>query len=140
MRKFLFEYNRYNDGTVSPNGWWEIDGNRLVNQAGGWHHYEPSPDDKIVEAESFDDLDYSYLLNPKSEYGWVSPDGRFYGCDYHQHETIADHILHMPGSELERKGWVKIYMDSFKRTKDWWCMKYLTEYQKATLEKHGFKV
>lgn len=140
MKKYLFEYTKLQDGTVKPNGWWEIDGNRLVNPAGGYHLYVPSPDDKIVEAESFFDLDHSYLLDSDSEYGWISPEGQFYGCDYHCHEDVAQYIFGVPSNELEEMGWVKIYSDIFMKRKAWYCDKFPTEYQKATLEKHGLTV
>lgn len=136
-RRYLFEFAVLNNGTVIPNGWWEIVGDRLVNQMGGYHLYTPSPNDIIAEAESYSDLDHSYLLDPRSEYGWISPEGRFYGCDYHRHEDVASFIFRASGAELEDKGWVRIYRNSFDGTKEWYCQKFPTEFQKATLERLG---
>lgn len=139
MPKYLFEYFRCADGSKRPNGWWEICDGMLVNPMGGRHRYDPAPDDRIVEADSFLDLDHSYLVEEDSEYGWVSPEGRFYGCDVRNHSYLARYLFRATEEELEEKGWAKIYMN-FDRKRDWYCKKFLTEFQKATLERLGITV
>jgi len=138
-RRFLLEKLKLGDGRVILNGWWEICGDMLVNSVGGRHFYTPFPDDKIVEADSFDDLDHSYLVKDDSDYGWISPDGRFYGCDCWQHSELASLIFKTTEEELERKGWIKVYMD-FDKRRSWYCLEFPTEYQIATLEKHGLDI
>jgi len=39
--------------------------------------------------------------------GWVDPDGRFYGCSYMEHVSIAER-LGATEYQLEKAGWVKI--------------------------------
>lgn len=111
MKRFLHEFNHYRDGTVSDNGWWEIRGDRLLNLAGGFHYYIPREDDIIVEANSFQDLDWNYLIKPESPYGWLAPDGRFYGCAPYEHEDIASLVLKTDERSLEKSNWIKLYRD-----------------------------
>ena len=108
MPKFLHEYVKYRDGSTKDNGWWRIDGDKLVNSAGGWHTYHPSPDDEIVEADGWSDLDYSYLIDNTQTTGWVSPEGDFYGCKYMNHSVVANMVLKSSECLLELAGWVKI--------------------------------
>lgn len=107
--KFLFEKQQYADGIVRDNGWWRISGDRLYNRCGGSHDYVPHDDDIICEANDWDELDYSYLLKPESKYGWIDRNGRFYGCNYEEHDDIAELVLHKSSRQLETEGWIKIY-------------------------------
>lgn len=108
MLKFLHEFIRLPNDDVVDNGWWEINGNLLVNMFGGRHDYDPSDDDIIVEADGWEDIDCSFLLVPDSRFGWVDPDGIFYGCEYTNHRLIARYIFGMDEFTLE-KTHVKIY-------------------------------
>ena len=51
---------------------------------------------------------------PEIKYGWLSPDGRFFGCDYGGHSNLADKIVGSvqyianPERHLEDIGWAKI--------------------------------
>ena len=142
MAKFLHEYIRYADGSVKENGWWKIDGNRLVNRFGGNHEYEPHQSDEIVEAADFNDLtdkvDYSYLLSPDSPYGWIDLEGNFYGCNYTEHSTLAYCYFKSSERELEMKGYVKVYRGH--RGISYYIEGYLTDAQAATLRERGFEV
>lgn len=144
--KFLHEFLKYGDGTKRDNGWWKIsaDGTNLLNEVGGYHPYIPCPDDIIAEADSWDDLDYSYLLKPDSSYGWIDRDGKFFGCDYSGHRDIAERILHSSERALEMQGWIKIYRDFDGKTT--WFIEWdychsggITEAQEKTLEEKGLK-
>ncbi len=53
----------------------------------------PKPDDKIT-----------------SNTGWLSPDGKFYGCNYSGHNTLMWHLNESPG------GWIKV---SYSDSKQW---------------------
>lgn len=141
MAWYLLEIN--DDGTC--NGWWEIqnpknnynNGDELIveNRFGGHHTHIYSDLDEIVESDSFENLDWKkVLLNPDSPYGFIDPDGKFYGCDYSNHEDLARFVLKQ--SSPEEFGWVKIYhagdeIDYYTRRK------FLTEAQVKTLmERH----
>ena len=55
---------------------------------------------------------------PVSKYGWLSPDGRFFACDYGGHSYLADKIVGdiqyvaNPERHLEDIGWAKIMSGS----------------------------
>lgn len=108
MAKFLHEYRESRDGTRIDNGWWEIDGDRLVNQNEGWHYYNPSEDDEIKECE-WEDIIRDTIRDDTLTTGWVSPDGTFYGCASTDHRFLAEYIFNMNEIELEVKGYAKIY-------------------------------
>lgn len=143
--KFLHEFSKYGDGTVSDNGWWQIseDGKRLLNGAGGWHDYIPSDDDIIAEADSWEDLDWSCLIMPDSPYGWIDREGKWYGCKYSDHASVANLVLHSSERALEMQGWIKVYRN-FRGEVDWFfdcdlgaIRSRLTPAQVKTLEDHG---
>ena len=120
--------------------WWELENGYCYNRAGGRHKYMPSADDVIAEAENFEDLDWSCLLDPKSKLGWVSPDGRFYGCGYSDHADVASLYLKKSEKDLEDEGWVKIWWSNFNHVRRWSNTKLmLSEAQKITLEKLGLR-
>lgn len=133
MPKFLHEYLEYPCGLKIDNGWWKIENNYLYNRAGGSHSYVPNENDIIAEVNDWDDLDYSYLLKPDSEYGYIDREGNFYGCDYHEHSDIAELYLKTTERELEEKGWIKIYRSHNHKT-TYYYEHNLTEAQIKTLE------
>lgn len=139
MRKFVLEADKKEDGTLRYNGWWEIEGTYAVNRCGGRHHFEKGKYDKVVEAEDWDHLDYSYLIKPDSEFGWISPNGDWYGCNYRDHVPVAEFYLKKSERELEKSGWVKVYFDSWGRERHWFSDKdIITDKQKITLSRLGF--
>lgn len=144
--KFLHEFIDNGDGTKRDNGWWKIseDGKHLENPCGGYHDYIPCQDDVIAEADSWDDLDYSFLLKPDSPYGWIDREGKFYGCAYSDHSAVASRILHSSERTLEMQGYIKIYRNFEGKTE--WFIEWdychsggITEAQEKTLEEKGFK-
>ena len=146
--KFLHEYEKHSDGTKYDNGYWKIVGNLLVNRRGGHHIYRPSPDDEIIEADDWSGLPWAdILLVPDSITGWISPDGKFYGCNQYDHAEVAVWVLQASERELERKGWVKIYRTPPVRGVDvpediryGWFGEHerLTSPQRKVLESKGF--
>lgn len=123
------------------NGWWELIGNTCYNRVGGRHEYYPQDKDVFAEANDWDELDYSYLIKPDSEYGWVSPDGYFYGCKYADHSLMAKMYFKKSERQLEEEGWVKIFRDSYDRKPTWMSDKLIiTEAQRITLESKGLQV
>src|SRR5574344_1524775 len=65
---------------------------------------------KIAYANDWDGLDWkdTELCSNKEKTGWLSPDGSFYGCDYHLHSMQAELVHHHSEGELEKLGWIKI--------------------------------
>ena len=144
--KFLHEYLYYDNGKTIDNGYWEIDGDRLVNACGGWHPYDPSPDDEIIES----DWDYINWLRAKDAIsdkyttGWIAPDGTFYGCDYQNHHYVAEY-LDMTETMMENKGYIKIYLnpiwtDGYGDKYEYFSFGHMTQAQIDTLINRGFKV
>jgi hypothetical protein len=68
---------------------------------------------KIVFADNWDKLDWSNtsILSNKEKTGWLSPSGKFYGCDYRNHAIQALLVHHKKEDELEKLGWIKITRD-----------------------------
>lgn len=65
-------------------------------------------------AEDFSMLDWtnSVILNNNYETGWLSPEGKFYGCDYEHHAAQAYFVHKCFECDLERKGFIKLtYVD-----------------------------
>ena len=60
--------------------------------------------------EDFSDLNWygTEVYDNKYKTGWLSPDGKFYGCDYRNHSTQAKFVHKKYESDLEEDGWVKI--------------------------------
>lgn len=135
MPRFLHEYIEI-DGVRHDNGWWEIDDGFLVNMFGGHHEYIPKDDDIIIEANSWDDVDCSSLCRPESRYGWVAPDGTFYGCDVTDHALIARFVLKSDELTIE-KTHVKIYEPLFNSVEAYTRRPFLTEEQVKTLKERG---
>ena len=90
------------------NSYWEVDETRnlMINEVGG--HTSLDPNLEIIEVENEDELDYSFLIDDSYETGWLSPDGRWYGCEYYSHEEVADKIFKSSGDDLKDKGWKAI--------------------------------
>ena len=65
---------------------------------------------KIVEANSFEDLDWTdtEVLNRNSSFGWLDREGNFYGCDFACHDFQAQFIHKTTRRELETLGWIHI--------------------------------
>lgn len=94
--------------------------------------------DKILEkvqAEDFCDLDWTKtgLVIPNSTFGWLSPDGKFIGCHYMDHDVVAHFILKTDVSVLEKQGWCRI-------AEEFYCERRLTAYQRNWLSRAGFVV
>lgn len=54
------------------------------------------------------------LLDPWSDQGWLSPDGRFYGCGFFAHDDLAHALLGKHVGELEDAGWIRVHADSYR--------------------------
>jgi hypothetical protein len=99
-----------------------------------------SEKDVIFETAEGDysDLDHTKtgLVVKHSDAGWLSPDGRWFPCRFHEHRLYATLILKMEYTDLKDRGWVSV---EGKRL-GWFCEKLLMEAQRAWLIKKGYEV
>lgn len=67
-----------------------------------------------VEKGSHRPVDVPITKKVETKYGWISPDGRFFGCDYGGHSSLAADIVgeiqyvRDPERHLEDLGWMKV--------------------------------
>lgn len=67
--------------------------------------------------------------------GWLSREGRFYGCPSNYHDVLAYCVLGMKVPELEKLGWVRVY------SHNWFtCDHRLSAEQRNWLSESGHKV
>lgn len=98
-----------------------------------WRAYENmSPE--AVEIEKM--YAYRYLLDPWAYEGWLSPDGKFYGCGFYGHDDIAQSLLRRTVGSLESEGWIRVHSNSFMTGRDYG--RTITKRQISALEKLGF--
>lgn len=162
MPWFLHERRIIRNGEIVDNGHWLIDTDeepipgeeyKVYNAAGGYHYWtcgKEYSDEKndVVFAKGWDELDNSALLTPTSRIGWLAPDGTFYGCQYWQHQLIADRVIHKTEIEMENEGWVKMYKSQlfpFDPPEYYVCrnsehINYLTDEQVKVLSEKGYEV
>lgn len=96
--------------------WWEYDESTplysatLYNMFGGKNSGNDIRDYEIVDANGWACLDYfgTIVYHDSYKTGWLSPDGKFYGCDYTSHMTHARLVHKCSERELEEKGFIKI--------------------------------
>ena len=81
---------------------------------------------------------YSYLINPESDYGWLAPDGTFYGCDYASYSDVACFYFDKDDAVLEEEGWVKIFR-SFESGDPVYSKMMISTQQRIFLEDHNIK-
>lgn len=98
-----------------------------------WRAYEHmSPE--AVEIEKM--YAYRYLLDPWAYEGWLSPDGKFYGCGFYGHDDLAQALLRKTVGSLESEGWIRVHSSSFATGRDYG--RTVTRRQMQSLEKMGF--
>lgn len=92
------------------NYWWEDGGAFWINSAGGRCH--KSKNDVILQTvqSAFEDLDWTITsyVEPDSKTGWLSPDGKYWGCSTQNHRSVADLVLKSSSEKLLDQGWVKV--------------------------------
>lgn len=146
--KFLHEFYEYKNGKRYDNGYWEISGDRLFNANGGWHTYNPTPNDEIIDSDwehiEKMNLMLDFAANKDSDTGWIAPDGTFYGTGYTDHWKVAKYF-DVTERDLEDRGFVKIYFnplwpDHGDKYEYISVRDHLTQAQIDTLEQRGFEV
>lgn len=98
------------------NWWWEYDETlprsctTLYNYAGGKTSDIDIEGMETATAEAFSDLNWygTEVYDNKYKTGWLSPEGKFYGCDYRRHSAQAKFVHNKSECDLEDAGWVKI--------------------------------
>lgn len=80
-------------------------------------------------------LAWERLVDPWSSQGWISPDGRFYGCRFYAHDDLAYSLLRRTPYALEQDGWVRVHSDTFRAEDD---IRRVTSRQQRTLLALGF--
>ena len=96
--------------------WWEYDETTpiynatLKNMGFGKNSGNDLTGCEIVEAKSWLDLDWKDTKVYSDVYhtGWVSTNGKFYGCDFEFHDAQALLVHKLSSRELEQKGFIKI--------------------------------
>lgn len=109
------------------------------NLCGGrFSSYAVKSEDKIVNAKDWESLDWKpILLRPDSKYGYIAPDGRWYGCNYSDHNDLCRFVL---GEETpEELGWVKVYKGSYCDPEVYSRRKFFTDEQMNTLIDRGLR-
>ncbi len=91
--------------------WWRDCNDVWMNEAG--KRLQKSSKIVVVERSrhsEYDDLDHSKtsLLDPHSKMGWLSPQGKFYGCAPRLHDTLARLVIHQKVALMEAAGWFRI--------------------------------
>lgn len=118
-------------------------GNNLIWMGGGWM---PWPDNaEIVKVYPFRNAEKAELAflrdRPmpstavKRYQGWLSPEGKFYPCEYAGHSGLARrltaHLFNsLDGEELIETTWLRIHYDGYTSV---WCLRELTQAQRDTL-------
>lgn len=115
--------------------WYLFEDGKKINRVGGYNYI--SETDEVLEeseAEDFEDLDWTntYLNNPNEESGWVSPDGKFYGCKSMDHINCIELVCKLSMTEAEKLGWAHLYYDN-----TYYCKRELTIEQARTLSEKG---
>lgn len=116
--------------------WMNDGGDYWLNINGG--RTPKSESDKVFETAYGE---YASLAHEKtglnvkeSDHGWLSPDAKFYPCNYYEHDLYALYILKEDVSDLELGGWVRL------AGKDWNSRKRLNPRQLSWLSSHGYDV
>lgn len=141
---------RDNNGEFHDGYWWKVlyvdkashlsvgDSYTAENRYGGKSSYNVvEKGDIIVDADDWKDLDWTAcLLRSDSKYGYIDPQGKWYGCNYSDHLDLCELVIRQDNPE--EYGWVKVYKSSFRDPDYYSRRKFLTEEQKKTLCDIGF--
>lgn len=98
------------------NIWWQYDESTPKNKATIENYYNGKYLDvdltnwKIVEAKNWSKLNWkgTCVYGDNFNTGWLTPKGKFFGCNYRYHNLHALMIHGCDEKFLEKKGWIKI--------------------------------
>lgn len=139
MVYYLVSLGEDKDMEHRPFFWMRDCGDRWINFVNGkWPMKDAS--DIICEKVDIDDiteLDWSVtpLYNKDSKSGWLSREGRFYGCPDYFHDKFAAYVLGIKVDELETTGWARILgCNNYSSTRQ------LSREQNRWLRRNGYRV
>ena len=118
----------------------------LKNSLGGYHYHKISEEDEVFSSDWETILYDFYKNNQNSQYGWLSPKGDFFGCEYYDHANCIYIVSHMYEKDAERAGWIKIYYEPARSNNPNGCCYWLpeewrmTKAQRDVLLMRGFNV
>lgn len=139
MKYYLVSPGAETQGRKKKPFYWSLDeGGHWTGVARGIQRPKDEKDivKEVVDADHLTQLDWSktpFFDNSLST-GWLSRDGRFYGCPAIHHDIMAFCVLGMKVPELERLGWVRVHPGWFT------CEKRLSPEQMNWLSERGFPV
>lgn len=128
------------DATQRPRPfYWSLDiGDKWIGVARGVYRDKHEGDMiiEVAEARHLTQLDWrkTPFRNDELATGWLSRDGRFYGCPPVHHDVLAFCVLGTKVSDLENMGWTRVYSNRFT------CEKRLSAEQRNWLSENGHKV
>ena len=112
------------------------------NMRGGW---QPKAGTTILAQEQVKNKDefidrhrkeiFDYLIEKDSDFGWLAPNGEFYGCAWANHERLAEDYFGEEEGQLERKGWIRVFR-SFELGIPVYCQSKVSPQQRIWLEDH----
>ena len=119
------------------NDWWQVHGDKVYGILGLPHKLNKNL--PITEADGWHSLDWSCLLKRNSQFGWIAPDGTWFGCNDDDIGMVAQFFLKTTERNLENSGWIKIYKSDITRRREWYSVgMMITDDQAITLCKKGF--
>jgi len=120
--------------------WWvEDNGEYWINYRGSL--VPKHKDDEVLDicvVENITDLDWSVtgLIEDQTNCGWLSREGKWYGCSHMGHRMVAQWVLNSTEKKLGQSGWIRVWHKD-----DWGCeLRGITESQRSWLENHGHEV
>ena len=119
---------------------------RLENSNGGYHYYKITEQDEIFSSTWEKVLYEYYKNNQNTQYGWLSPRGEFFGCEYYDHAQCIHIVSGMYEKDAELAGWIKIYYEPARSENPNGCSYWLpdswrmTKAQRDELLMRGFNV
>ena len=120
---YKIKTNNFHKPFCVYSGYEEGYGDVFINMNGG---FCPKDDDiEIIEDYGIHDKKtfiekhrkevYDYLIDDKSDLGWLSPFCEWFPCKYCQHEDLAEYYFGCDSVDLENNGWVKVYASHFAK-------------------------
>jgi hypothetical protein len=99
--------------------WWYSPGrDRYTSDPGGLSGFENGGETVLEEEHWATDLQVVETAAPLSallDSGWIAPDGEWFGCEYAQHDYIAQHVLGCSVKRLEKLKFCRCHEPSVTR-------------------------
>jgi len=95
---------------------------------------------QTAQATCYDDLDYTMIWPVGGDphgCGWLTPDGTFYGCGYHEHTQVAADLFNKDQWTLEK---THVKVNGLKDELPWYKDGRLTAEQRNWLSRNGYEM